>query len=141
MDSFGNEAKKNFWSINRNLREKRENIRIKNPKSIYLGVIGIVFCLCALALAWPVAWLICKCFVWAFSGVMLVLIGNLLLIAIGCMLPIMYIRFILTPCILYPIHQLILNRHGIGWVGLIFAIATILVGSVGVFILVFKIAI
>lgn len=141
MENIGKEAKRNFWNVNTKLRNKREDIRAKKPNSIYLGIIGIIYCLAALALAYPLAWLIVKFFVWAFSGVFLVLMGNLILIMLAIMMPIIYIRMILAPCILYPIHQLILNRRAIGWIGLIMAIATILVGSVGIFVLIFKIII
>ena len=134
------ETAQNLNKKHMSLREKREELRATKPNSIRLGVIGIIYSVFAVLLAYPIAWLVVKLFIWAFSGVMILLIGNLLCIAIALMLPFLYIKSILIPSILYPINQIILNRRAISWISLFISIAAILVGTAGVFYLIFRIA-
>jgi len=134
------ESKENLKQTHRSIRVKREELRITKPQSVRLGVIGIIYSIVAVLLAYPVAWLVVKLFIWAFSGVLMVLVGNLLCIALGLMLPFIYIKSVLIPTILYPINQLILNRRAISWISLFISIAAILVGTAGVFYFIFRIA-
>ncbi len=126
-----------FWNSNNRISKQRTKISTAGEAetSIKLGVTGIIFCLISIALTWGVAWLTAKLWIWALGGIYGFLLGNLLLIISGIMLPFFFIQSIVAPCLMYPIHQLILNRKPIGWISLIVGIATIIVCAIGIFII------
>ena len=106
---------------------KQDPERAKNYKTF--GILSLVSSVLLVALAFPVIWLTVHLFQWTFSylGIFtkVILVGNLVLGLLTIEVPIIYFA-VLIATIVFPISQLTINRHPIGWISLVVSIIAII---------------
>ena len=106
---------------------KQDPERAKNYKTF--GILSLVSSVLLVALAFPVIWLTVHLFQWTFSylGIFtkVILVGNLVLGLLTIEVPIIYFA-VLIATIVFPISQLTINRHPIGWISLVVSIVAII---------------